>query len=272
MCGCGVSETDSDSDGTPDCNDGCPNDPNKIAVGLCGCGVQDTDSDSDGVPDCIDNCVNIPNPDQQDSNGNNIGDACDIINTTPIANAGEDQTVERTSILGAQVQLDGSGSYDPDGDPLTYSWTWPGGSASGVNPTATFPPGETIVTLTVSDGQLSATDETVITVADTTPPVVTIITPQANVAVQDGVTFQAKATDISGIDKVFFSVREPDGPYGITIGYEDLTATFNTTTGYWEYPFDTTKLQDGYYVIFAKATDNEGNEGISSVVPFSIRN
>ncbi len=36
---------------------------------------------------------------------------------------------------------------------------------------------------------------------DVAPPQVTIITPQANVAVQDGVTFQAKATDISGIYK-----------------------------------------------------------------------
>jgi hypothetical protein len=101
---------------------------------------------------------------------------------------------------------------------------------------------------------------------------VTIITPQANVAVQDGVTFQAKATDISGVDKLFFSIREPDGGEGIPIGYEDLEATFNTVTDYWEYAFDTTTLQDGYYVILAMAIDTAGNEAMSSVVPFSIRN
>jgi len=132
--------------------------------------------------------------------------------------------------------------------------------------------GETIVTLTASVGQLSATDDVVITVVDTTPPQVSIITPQANVAVQDGATFQAKGTDISGTDKVLFSLREPDGGGGIPIGYDDLAATYNTASGYWEYAFDTTKLQDGYYVIFAKATDIYGNEGKSSVVPFSIRN
>jgi hypothetical protein len=107
---------------------------------------------------------------------------------------------------------------------------------------------------------------------DLIPPDVTIITPAANTALQDGVTFQAQATDASGIDKVFFSVREPDGGEGTPIGYEDLAATYNSTSGYWEYDFDTTVLQDGYYVILAKAIDTAGNEGLSAVVPFSIRN
>ena len=103
-------------------------------------------------------------------------------------------------------------------------------------------------------------------------PVVTIITPQANVAVQDGLTFQAQVTDANGIDKVSFYLREPDGGEGTPIGYEDLAAIYNSITGYWEYPFDTTVLQDGYYVILAKAIDSFGNEGWSDVVPFSIRN
>ena len=107
---------------------------------------------------------------------------------------------------------------------------------------------------------------------DVTPPEVNNITPQANQALQDGVLFQAQASDLSGIYTVSFSVREPDGGEGIPIGYDDLEATYNSTSGYWEYSFDTTQLQDGYYVIFAKATDNAGNEGMSSVVPFSIRN
>ena len=55
-CGCGTPDTDSDGDGTPDCNDECPNDPNKVAPGACGCGTPDADSDGDGTPDCIDGC------------------------------------------------------------------------------------------------------------------------------------------------------------------------------------------------------------------------
>ena len=51
---------DSDSDGTADCVDGCPDDPNKTAPGTCGCGVADTDTDEDGVADCSDECPADP--------------------------------------------------------------------------------------------------------------------------------------------------------------------------------------------------------------------
>jgi hypothetical protein len=56
------------------------------------------------------------------------------------------------------VTLDGSGSSDPDGLPLTYTWTGPfiGGTAAGVMPTVKFNGGGTFpVTLTVSNGSES---------------------------------------------------------------------------------------------------------------------
>ena len=37
------------------------------------------DTDGDGVCDNVDNCPTVPNPDQKDSNGNGIGDACEIV-------------------------------------------------------------------------------------------------------------------------------------------------------------------------------------------------
>jgi hypothetical protein len=82
QCGCGVSDVDTDGDGTPDCNDGCPDDPNKTEPGQCGCGVSDVDTDGDGVPDCVDNCIDTPNPDQADADGDGIGDACDTCTDT----------------------------------------------------------------------------------------------------------------------------------------------------------------------------------------------
>ena len=44
----------SDGDNVPDFSDFCPEDPNKINLGICGCGVADTDIDGDGEADCID--------------------------------------------------------------------------------------------------------------------------------------------------------------------------------------------------------------------------
>lgn len=56
-----LSPDDTDLDGVPDCADGCPYDPKKIAPGVCGCGIADVDSDGDGIPDCIDPCRFDPN-------------------------------------------------------------------------------------------------------------------------------------------------------------------------------------------------------------------
>lgn len=56
ICGCGTEDTDSDMDGTPDCNDQCPADKKKIKPGVCGCGTPDEDTDKDGTPDCKDRC------------------------------------------------------------------------------------------------------------------------------------------------------------------------------------------------------------------------
>ncbi len=59
-CGCGIADTDSDSDGTADCNDDCPNDPDKTEPGECGCGNTETScEDCNGEPNgtaAVDDC------------------------------------------------------------------------------------------------------------------------------------------------------------------------------------------------------------------------
>ncbi|MFC1717980.1 PKD domain-containing protein, partial [Candidatus Poribacteria bacterium] len=70
--------------------------------------------------------------------------------SSPIADVGGPYTV----VLNQQVTFDGSGSSDPENDPLTYDWDFgDGNTGTGVNPTHTYTIADDYtVTLTVSDG------------------------------------------------------------------------------------------------------------------------
>ena len=100
-------------------------------------------------------------------------------NNPPTADAGPDQTVDCESTGGALVTLDGTGSSDPDLDPLSYTWTNAFGVAFGATPTVSIPAGTDTVTLLVNDGRGgSDTDTTLVTVTDlTAPEVAAAITP-----------------------------------------------------------------------------------------------
>jgi probable HAF family extracellular repeat protein len=98
-------------------------------------------------------------------------------NLPPKAEAGPDQEVECAGPEGTVVPLDGSGSSDPDGDPLTYTWTGPFGTVNEPRPTVTLPVGVYIIQLTVSDGKGgSSRDSVTITVQDETAPEILTLT------------------------------------------------------------------------------------------------
>jgi len=68
-----VCEGDVDHDGVDGvCGDACPTDPAKTAPGLCGCGVSDVDTDADTVSDCLDQCPG--KDDRIDANANGVPD------------------------------------------------------------------------------------------------------------------------------------------------------------------------------------------------------
>jgi hypothetical protein len=92
-------------------------------------------------------------------------------NTPPVADAGPDQTVYQTHADGADVQMDASGSYDPDGDTLRYEWYWNDvvRRYGRVDSVLEIPPGVTVVTLYVCDGPSSDSDTVIITVIPTDP-------------------------------------------------------------------------------------------------------
>jgi VCBS repeat-containing protein len=194
-----------------------------------------------------------------DSNVATVTITVNMANDPPVANAGPDQAdIEQTSYADAEVTLDGSGSSDPDGDTLTYEWTWASGTASGVNPTATFPLGSTTVTLTVSDGELSATDTVDIAVVDTTPPVVDITSPDDDktyLNTEGPIPVEYTATDIC------------DSSLTIT-----MTLDGNLFTGD---KINLCGMASGEHTLVVSAADDSGNTGTDSatfnVVPQSLK-
>jgi len=84
----------------------------------------------------------------------------------PVAAPGADQCV----LPGTLVWLDGSGSFDPNGDSLTYAWSMvstPSSTATLSNAAVVNPdfyadaPGRYVISLTVNDGLLSSATKTV---------------------------------------------------------------------------------------------------------------
>lgn len=106
------------------------------------------DTDHDGVPNLTDNCVAVPNPGQADSNGNGVGDACEISGTVDVA-------------------LSVSAVPDPVlvGSPVVYTL---GLSQSGTRTepevvmTADLPEGTDYVSATPSQGECTHFEETLV--------------------------------------------------------------------------------------------------------------
>jgi len=120
--------------------------------------VKLTVTDDKGATSTVEKVINIKDLDTEE-------------NLAPIANAGPDQSVSINSV----VTLDGSLSYDPNEDEISYSWTQIEGSLVSLEDSATKNPrftariaGEYKFSLVVIDdkGASSLPDEVVITVLE----------------------------------------------------------------------------------------------------------
>jgi N-acetylneuraminic acid mutarotase len=167
----------------------------------------------------------------------------------PVADAGPDQTLECTGDQQATATLDGSGSTDPDSTPGTNddiaSFNWSEGGtplASGFIVPVSFHLGAHEVTLTVTDeAGATGTDDAIITVRDTTPPVITCPAP-ISIECQGNMQSMVTVPDATATD-----VCQPNG-LAITNSY-----TPNGADASGSYPLGTT-------VVTFTATDGSGNQ------------
>ena len=145
-----------------------------------------------------------------------------VHNIAPVANAGDDQAVFAPMDGTAVVPLDGSGSYDQDGNSLTYLWRWTiadaNYTAEGVSPTITLPLGRHIIELVVNDGfDDSLPDQVVVTV---TGPIQTELRvypqPIRRRSGQAGILVQLRLPDGVTPDQVGGAERLSLYPGGIT--------------------------------------------------------
>ncbi len=181
----------------------------------------------------------------------------------PVADAGSNQIVEQHGATGSLVTLDGSGSSDPDGDPLIYTWTGPFGTATGKFPKVTIPAGTHTVTLVVNDGSFSSAPDTVqITVQDTTPPAIDL-----NQLVNTIWPVNKRMVDAAMVTNVADAVD--DNP---NVSYV-VSSNQSISNGDWNVAGNTVSVKadrsgndgDRVYSITATATDSSGNSSSQAV-------
>ncbi len=165
-----------------------------------------------------------------------------VSNSPPVADAGGNQSVA----TGATVTLDGSGSYDPDGDlPLAYRWAQTGGPAVAFTPnlsitTFTAPSSATVLTFTlvVTDthagtlGLPSVPDTVVITVTGDAVNIAPVAKAGLDQSVAPGETVTLNGSgsyDIDGHLPLTYSWAQTGGP-GVTFIPGLRITTFSAPT------------------------------------------
>jgi ELWxxDGT repeat protein len=156
--------------------------------------------------------VHVSEPDTVDVTIKNL-------NQAPVADAGDDQTVQE----GTQVTLHGGESFDPDGDAVTHEWTQTAGpevslsDPAAAEPTFTAPlvgvAGETLAfKVTVSDGVAVATDAVLVVVSNLNHVPLADAGPDQTVDEETAVTLDGSASSDADGDALTFAWTQLSGP------------------------------------------------------------
>jgi pimeloyl-ACP methyl ester carboxylesterase len=163
-----------------------------------------------------------------DTNGDGVVNDLDMR-----ADAGSDQTIACGAPL-TPIQLDGTGTV-PNDENMTFTWSGPFGTATGISPTVSLPPGRHVISLTVERGGYQALDMVVVTVADTAPPTLIAAgqTVEATAATATPFALAVEATDACSAVTV---QRAPDlssyplGATNVTVTATDESGNVATAT------------------------------------------
>jgi hypothetical protein len=208
-----------------------------------------TATDSDGATAKATTTVRV-------TRGNAVG-------SPPVASAGADMS----ALEGATVSLNGAGSSDPDGDPLTFSWSVVGApvetvtlqSAGTATPSfVAADDGVYTLRITVSDGlNAPVADDVAVTVSDVAP-IVTINMPTSGQLFPVGpVTVEASFTDPGIEDEHSCRINwDVDLPTLVDPGV--VNDTLRTCTA-------TRALGAGVYTISVSVDDGDGGVGTAQL-------
>ena len=180
-----------------------------------------------------------------------------IANQSPVANAGQSMTVPSGTI----VSLNGTNSFDPDGDSISHHWTQTAGPSVTIsNPTAAGPvltaptvQGLTILTfqLTVSDGLVDSSASVDITVTKPNQPPVLSSIGDRTVTVGSTLQFTVSASDLD------------DDPLIYSVAPLPANATFDASTRV--FAFTPIVSQVGSFSLTVAVSDGKGGAVSESI-------
>ena len=192
----------------------------------------------------------------------NVNDVA-VSNDAPVANAGPDLG---SLSSGTVITLNGSASTDPNGDPLTYSWTFlskPAGSAAVLtNPTSVTPSftvdraGDYVVQLIVNDGAVNSTPDSAIISTNNVAPVANAGPDQGGKALGSLVTLDGSASTDGDGDPLTFSwslTAKPAGSAAVLANPTSVTPTFTVD-------------RDGDYVVQLIVNDGTLDSALDTVI------
>jgi len=177
-----------------------------------------------------------------------------VLNHPPVADANGPYTADE----GQTMPLDGSGSYDPDGDALMYRWDLDNDgtydTSYSADPTYIYDCIDDYsgtVCLEVTDGYLTNVDCTTVMVNNVAP----------TVSIDNSLDLESQCFEVGEDIDFIGSFTDPgvDDTHTISWDFGDLnssTVSLSVTHSY---------MQPGNYVLILTITDNNGDSGLAAV-------